>query len=78
MSGDREAMSEQSSSIYEGVGYNEVYLSGRELEEDVTWFQERELSAHSLVEAKEEEDEEGEEGEEEEEGDERGEGLGLG
>jgi len=67
MSGGREATSEQSSSIREGVGYDEVYPSGRELEEDLTWSLARELSAHSPTKGEEgyEEDEEGDvEGEE--------------
>ena len=33
MSGDREAMSEQSSSIREGMGYDKVYSSGHWPEE---------------------------------------------
>ena len=78
MLSDREAMSEQSLSVHEGVGYDEVYLLGCELEQDVTWSLKREPFAHSLVkEEKEEceEDEEGkEEGDEEEEGKEEGEG----
>ena len=32
---DREATSKQSSSVCEGAGYDEVYPSGCELEEDV-------------------------------------------
>ena len=43
-------MSEQSSSVYKGVGYNEVYPSGHELEEDLTWSLARESSTHSPAE----------------------------
>ena len=50
MLGGREAMSEQSSSVYEGVGYDEVYPSGHELEEDLTWSLARESSTHSPAE----------------------------
>ena len=78
MSGDREATSEQSSSVREGAGYDEVYPLGHEPEEDVTWSPEREPSAHSPAEEEEEEykedEEEEEEGDEEEEEDEEGEG----
>ena len=66
MSGDREAISEQSSSIREG--YNDVYPLGHEPKEDVTWFSERDPSAYSLV-KKEKECEESEK--REEEGDEK-------
>ena len=62
MLGDREATSEQSSSVCEGVGYDEVYSSGHRLEEGLSWLSEREPSAHSLVD--EEEDYEGEKVEE--------------
>ena len=72
MSGDREATSEKSSSVREGAGYDEVYLSGYELVEDLTWSLERELFSHSPTkeeekcEDNEEEIEEvGDEGEEE-------------
>lgn len=37
MSGDREAISEQSLLVHEGASYFEVYFSGRELEEDLIW-----------------------------------------
>lgn len=37
MSSDREAMSEQSSLVHECAGYDEVYLSGCEPEEDLIW-----------------------------------------
>lgn len=75
MSGGKEATSEQSSSIREGGGYDNVYPSGCELEEDLTWSPAREPPAHSPVEGEEgyEEDkgeggDEGEEGDKEEEG----------
>ena len=45
---DKEAMSELLSSVREGAGYEEIYLSGREPEEDFPRSLERELSAHSL------------------------------
>lgn len=83
--------SEQSSLVYEGAAYNEVYPLGRELVEDLTWSPKRDLSAHSLVEeenegVKEEEEEKGDEEEEEEEeekreeeeGDEEGQAKGDG
>ena len=47
MSGDREAMSEQSS-IREGTRYDKVFPSGHELEKGFSWSSEREMSAHSL------------------------------
>ena len=62
MSSDREATSEQSSSVREGVSYNKVYLSGCELVEDLTWSLERELSAHYST--KEDEEYEGDWGKE--------------
>lgn len=84
MSGDRKVMSKQLSSVCEGASYNEVYPSGHELEEDLTWSPKREPCAHSPVEGEEEKyeedkeregdeeeeekDGEGEEGEDEEEG----------
>lgn len=84
MSGDREAMSDQSPSVHEGAGYDEVYPSGHELVEDLSWSLEKEPSTHSPVEEEEkeyEEDEKEEEekgdwggGEEEEEEEEEGEG----
>ena len=64
MSGDREATSEQSSSVYDGAGYDEVYPLGYRPEEGSSWSSEREPSAHSLVD--EEEDYDGEEVEERE------------
>ena len=67
MSGDREATSDQSS-VREGAGYDEVYPSGHEPEEDLTWSLKRDPSAHSPTEEEKEcEEEEEEEGEEEEE-----------
>lgn len=68
---DKEAMSEQLSSVCEAAGYNVVYPSGRELEKDVPQSPERELFARSPTE--EEEDEEDEEREEDEENDKGGE-----
>ena len=65
MSGDIEATSDQSS-VREGAGYDEVYPSGHEPEEDLTWSLKRDPSAHSPAE-EEKECEEEEEGEEEEE-----------
>lgn len=71
--------SEQSSSVDEGVDYDEVYLSRHEPVEDLTWSREREPSTHSLIEEEEEyegDEEEGEEEgveEEEEEGEDEGE-----
>ena len=50
------------SSIREDVGYDEIYQSGREPEEDVTWSLERDLYTHSPT--KEGEEEENKEGEE--------------
>ena len=75
MSGDREAMSEQSSSICKSAGCDEVYPSGREPMEDLTWSPKREQSAHSLAEEEEEykrDEEEGKEEDEEEEEEEEG------
>ena len=67
MSGDREATSDQSS-VREGAGYDEVYPSGHEPEEDLTWSLKRDPSAHSPTEEEKEcEEEEEEEGEEDEE-----------
>ena len=61
MSGDREATSEQSSSVCEGASYDEVNLSGCELMEDLTWSPKREPSAHSFTEEEKKEYEGGEE-----------------
>ena len=47
MSGDREATSEQWSSVYEGAGYDEVYPSGHGPEEGLSWLLERKPSIHS-------------------------------
>lgn len=69
---DREVMSELLSSIREGVGYNEVYPSGRELEEDFPQSLEKEPFTYSFNE-EEEKDKEDEEGKEDEENDEGGE-----
>lgn len=55
MSSDREALSEQSSSVCEGTSYDEVYPLGCGPKEGLTWSLERELSAHSLDEGEEEE-----------------------
>ena len=65
MSGDREAMSEHSSSVREVAGYVEVYPLGCQLEDDVTQSPKREPSVHSATEEEEEEYEKDEEGEEE-------------
>lgn len=57
---DKEAMSEQSSSVREGAGYDEIYLSRREPEEDFPRSSEKELSADSLSDKEEIEEEEDE------------------
>ena len=64
MSGDSEATNEQSLSVCEGAGYNEVFMSGYGPEEGQSWSLEREPSTHSPVD--EEEDFDGEEVEEKE------------
>ena len=78
MLGDSKATSEQSSSVHENAGYDEIYPSGREQVEDLTWSPERKPSTHSLAEEEEEEEyeEEGweEDKEEEDEGKEEGDG----
>ena len=66
MSSGSEAMSEQSSSVRVGAGYDEVYPLGRGPEEGLTWSLEREPSAHSPNE-EEEEDYEADGGEDREE-----------
>ena len=66
MSGDKEATSEQSSSVLERVGYVEVYPSGYRLEEGLSQSSKREPSAHSPND--EEENYDGEEVEERKEG----------
>ena len=68
MSGDREAMSKQSSSICKGTGYDEVYPLGHVLEEGLSQSSEREPSANSPNDVEESYDgeEEGEGGEDEE------------
>ena len=69
MSGDREAASEQSSSVYKGAGYNELYPSGHEPEKYITLSPKRELSTHSLAKEEEEYEEDRETvGDEDEEG----------
>ena len=65
--------SEQSSSVREGTGYDEVYPSRRELEEDLSWSLAGEPFAYSPIEEEEGCDEEkgdvkGEEGDDEEGG----------
>ena len=52
MSGGREATSEQSSSVREGAGYDEVYPSRHEPKEDLSWSPAREPSTHSLAKGK--------------------------
>ena len=75
----REAINEQSL-VHEGAGYKEVFQSGHEPEEGLSWLSKREASAHSLDEEVESCDvEEGEEKEvdkgedEDDEGGEKGE-----
>ena len=58
---DREVTSKQSSSGRESMGYDEVYPSGCELEEDVPWSPEREPFAQSPTEEEEEDEEDKEE-----------------
>ena len=71
MSGGREATNEKLLSAHEGVGYDEVYPSRRDPNEDLTWSPTRELSAHSLTEGEEGyKEDKGKEGDEGEEGDE--------
>ena len=69
MSIGRKATSKQSTSVHEGTGYNEIYLSGHEPMEDFTWSPKREPSTHSPTEEEEYigDEGDGEEGEEEEE-----------
>ena len=72
MSGHSEATSEQSS-IREGAGYKEVFPSGHRPEEGLSWSLEKELSARSPVNEK--EDFDGDEVEEREgDEDDKGEG----
>lgn len=54
---DREVTSELSSSVSKGVGYDEVFPSGREPREDYPWSPEREPSTQSLSDENEEKDE---------------------
>ena len=56
MSRDREATSEQSSSVHDGARYDEVYPLGYRPEEGSSWSSEREPSAHSLVDEEEDYD----------------------
>ena len=58
MSGDREATSEQSSSVREGAGYDKVYKSGHGPKEGLSQSSERELSTHSLIDEEEDYDKE--------------------
>ena len=78
MSGDREAMSEQSSLVREGASSYKLYPSGHESEEYLTSSLEREPSTHSPAEEeKEYEEDEGEAmGDEDKEGEEEGESEG--
>ena len=46
---DRESTSELSSLVREGAGYNEIFLSGHEPEEDSPRSPERESSTQSLA-----------------------------
>lgn len=55
---DKEATSELSSSVNEGAGYDEFYLSRHEPEKDFPRSSERELSTHSLNDEKENEEDE--------------------
>ena len=58
MSGDNEVTSKQSSSVHEGVSYDEVFSSGYGPEEGLSWSLERESSAHSPIDKEEDYDEE--------------------
>jgi len=70
MSGGREATSEQSSSICQSAGYDEVYPSGHEPDKDLSWSLAKEPSAQSPVEGEEGyKEDEWEEGDDREEGD---------
>ena len=72
MSGGRKATSEQSSSVREGMDYEEVYPSGREPKKDLTWSLTKELSPHSPAKGEEGyEEDKGEKGDEGEEGDDK-------
>ena len=71
MSGGREATNEKLLSAHEGVGYDEVYPSRCNPNEDLTWSPTRELSTHSLAKGEEGyKEDKGKEGDEGEEGDE--------
>ena len=80
MLGHNEAMSDQSL-VREGVGYDEVFPSGHRPEEDLSWSSEREPSAISPVDEKEDFDgdevEEREGGEDDEDEDESGKGASV-
>ena len=54
---DKESMGELSSLVCEGAGYNEIFLSGCEPEEESLRSLEREPSTQSLSDENEEEDE---------------------
>ena len=70
MSGGREATSEQSSSVREGIDYKEVYPLGCEPKKDLTWSLTKELSPHSPAKGEEGyKEDKGEKGDEGEEGD---------
>ena len=78
MSGDREAVGEQLSSVYKGAGYNELYPSGHEPKKYITLSPKRELSTHSPAKEEEDNEEDREEtvGDEDEEGEGEGESEG--
>lgn len=57
---DREVTNELSSSVREGKGYDEIYLSGRKPEEDFPRSLEREPSTNSVNDGEENEEEEDE------------------
>ena len=58
MSGDSEATSELSSSVYEGAGYDKVFLLGYRLEEGLSWSSKKDSSAYSPIDKEEDYDEE--------------------
>jgi len=77
---DKKAMSELSSSVCKGTGYEEIYLLGRKPKEDFPWSLEREMSAHSLHDEEEnkEKDDEGDvEGDKDEEDEDNEEDEGI-
>ena len=51
-------MSEQSSSVHEGVGYHKVYLSSHRPKEGLSWLSRRESFAHSSIDEEEDYDRE--------------------